>query len=220
MLLMVVTIAVINLTERLARPWRLASLGAALLGCAILIRPIAFRIQSGFGSLLPSDLIGPARAHWLMQPRVIALILESFAFGCLAAAPIYLRRQRQGRSAPCAMRRCNASAPRASRPRPVRLKGSSWPGPGVPQRRLRGGRTHRCRLRAAGVSDEDRCALLGHATHTMSGHYESGDLGRLMREANLVLNRQETRTVLRIVAGRFMSPKTATSENHATGTCA
>jgi hypothetical protein len=97
MLLMVVTIAVINLTERLARPWRLASLGAALLGCAFLIRPIAFRIQSGFGSLLPSDLIGPARAHWLMQPRVISLILESFAFGCLAAAPIYLRRQRQGR---------------------------------------------------------------------------------------------------------------------------
>jgi hypothetical protein len=53
----------------------------------------------------------------------------------------------------------------------------------------------------------------------MSGHYASGDLGRLMREANLVLNRQETRTMLRIVAGRFTSPKTATSENHATGTC-
>jgi integrase len=68
--------------------------------------------------------------------------------------------------------------------------------------------TFACRLRAAGVSDEDRCALLGHATHTMSGHYASGDLGRLMREANLVLNRQETRTVLRVVAGRFMSPNT------------
>jgi hypothetical protein len=40
-----------------------------------------------------------------------------------------------------------------------------------------------------------------------------------MNEANLVLNRQETRPVLRIVAGRFMSSKTATSENHATGTC-
>ena len=72
---------------------------------------------------------------------------------------------------------------------------------------------------AAGVSDEDRCALLGHATRTRSGHYASGDLGRLMREANLVLDRQETRTVLRIVAGRFMSPKTATSGNRATGTC-
>ena len=59
MLLMVVTVAVINLTERLARPWRLASLGASLLGCAILIRPIAFRIQIALGSLHPSDLIGP-----------------------------------------------------------------------------------------------------------------------------------------------------------------
>ena len=97
MLLMVVTIAVINLTERLARHWRLASLGAALFGCAILIRPIAFRIQSGFGSLGPFDLIGPARAYWFMQPRAMSLILESFAFGCLAAAPIYLRRQRQER---------------------------------------------------------------------------------------------------------------------------
>ena len=68
--------------------------------------------------------------------------------------------------------------------------------------------TFACRLRAAGVSDEDRCALLGHATHSMSGHYASGDLGRLLREANLVLNRQETRTVLRVVAGRWMSPST------------
>ena len=45
------------------------------------------------------------------------------------------------------------------------------------------------------------------------------ETGRLMRKANLVLDRQETRPVLRIVAGRSMSSKTATSENHATGTC-
>jgi integrase len=55
-----------------------------------------------------------------------------------------------------------------------------------------------CRLRAAGVSAEDRAALLGHAEHSMSGHYASADVGRLMRQANLVLNRQETRTVLRV----------------------
>jgi integrase len=78
--------------------------------------------------------------------------------------------------------------------------------------------TFACRLRAAGVSDEDRCALLGHATHTMSGHYASGDLGRLMRQANLVLDRQETRTVLRVVAGRFMSPSTVVATQRATGT--
>jgi len=79
--------------------------------------------------------------------------------------------------------------------------------------------TFACRLRAAGVSDEDRCAQLGHATHSMSGHYASGDLGRLMREANLVLNRQETRTMLRVVAGRFMSPRTVTRDGRGTGTC-
>ena len=38
-----------------------------------------------------------------------------------------------------------------------------------------------------------------------------------MREANLVLNSQETRTVLRIVAGRFMSPKMVTSETMQSG---
>src|SRR5216683_7480104 len=44
-----------------------------------------------------------------------------------------------------------------------------------------------CRLRAAGVSAEDREALLGHANHSMAGHYASADLGRLLKQANLVL---------------------------------
>jgi integrase len=61
--------------------------------------------------------------------------------------------------------------------------------------------TFACRLRAAGVSEEDRCALLGHAEHSMSGHYASADIGRLLRQANLVLNRHETRTVLRVANG-------------------
>jgi integrase len=61
--------------------------------------------------------------------------------------------------------------------------------------------TFACRLRAAGVSQEDRCALLGHAEHSMSGHYASADVGRLLRQANLVLNRQETRTVMRVANG-------------------
>lgn len=55
-----------------------------------------------------------------------------------------------------------------------------------------------CRLRAAGVSAEDRAALLGHATQSMVGHYASADVGRLLRQSNLVLNRQESRTVLRV----------------------
>jgi hypothetical protein len=32
----------------------------------------------------------------------------------------------------------------------------------------------------------------------MAGHYPSADIGRLLKQANLVLNREETRTVLRI----------------------
>lgn len=61
--------------------------------------------------------------------------------------------------------------------------------------------TFACRLRAAGVSAEDRSALLGHAPHAMSGHYASADVGRLLELANRVLNREETRTVLRVVNG-------------------
>jgi len=58
--------------------------------------------------------------------------------------------------------------------------------------------TFACRLRAAGVPVEDREVLLGHANHSMAGHYASADVGRLLKQANLVLNREETRTVLRV----------------------
>jgi len=59
-----------------------------------------------------------------------------------------------------------------------------------------------CRLRAAGVSAEDREVLLGHANHSMAGHYASADVGRLLQQANLVLNRSGTQTVLRLADGR------------------
>jgi integrase len=55
-----------------------------------------------------------------------------------------------------------------------------------------------CRLRAAGVSAEDREALLGHANHSMAGHYASADVGRLLKQANLILTRSGTQTVLRV----------------------
>jgi len=45
---------------------------------------------------------------------------------------------------------------------------------------------------------EDREVLLGHANHSMAGHYASADVGRLLDKANLVLKREETRTVLRV----------------------
>ena len=58
--------------------------------------------------------------------------------------------------------------------------------------------TFACRLRAVGVSMEDREVLLGHANHSMAGHYASADVGRLLTQANLILNLEETRTVLRV----------------------
>jgi hypothetical protein len=42
----------------------------------------------------------------------------------------------------------------------------------------------------------------------MSGHYASADVGRLVELANLVLNRQETRTVLRVANGWPVLPAT------------
>lgn len=62
--------------------------------------------------------------------------------------------------------------------------------------------TFGCRLRAAGVSAEDREVLLGHANHSMAGHYASADVGRLIKQANLVLNRTGTCTVLRVANAR------------------
>jgi integrase len=58
--------------------------------------------------------------------------------------------------------------------------------------------TFACRLRAAGVSAENREVLLGHANQSMAGHYASADVGRLLDQANLVLNRTGTRTLLRV----------------------
>lgn len=49
--------------------------------------------------------------------------------------------------------------------------------------------TFACRLRAAGVSDEDRAALLGHSGSAMPQHYASPDVGRLIHLANRVLQR-------------------------------
>jgi hypothetical protein len=59
-----------------------------------------------------------------------------------------------------------------------------------------------CRLRAAGVCAEDREALLGHANHSMAGHYASADVGHLLKQVNLLLDRSGTRTVLRVADGQ------------------
>jgi integrase len=61
--------------------------------------------------------------------------------------------------------------------------------------------TFATRLRAAGVPAEDRNALLGHATSAMSDYYASADIGHLLKQANRILDRAATRTVLRVVNG-------------------
>jgi len=71
-----------------------------------------------------------------------------------------------------------------------------------------------CRLRAAGVSAEDREALLGHANHSMAGHYASADVGRLLKQANLLLNRRGTRTVLRVADSERGRAETNPTRSH------
>jgi integrase len=61
--------------------------------------------------------------------------------------------------------------------------------------------TFATRLRAAGVAEEDRSALLGHAVHGMPQLYASADVGRLVALANRVLDRVGTCTILRVANG-------------------
>lgn len=61
--------------------------------------------------------------------------------------------------------------------------------------------TYASRLRLAGVPQEDRNALMGHKSASIPEHYASADIGRLIELSNKVLNRQGTRTLLRVVNG-------------------
>lgn len=61
--------------------------------------------------------------------------------------------------------------------------------------------TYGQRLRDAGVSGEDRAALLGHALSNMSEHYATPTIARLMDMANLVHKTRDTPTLLRVVNG-------------------
>jgi integrase len=56
------------------------------------------------------------------------------------------------------------------------------------------------RLRAAGVSKEDRDVIMGHATQEMSQHYATPTIPHLVEMANRVLQKRDTPTVLRLVA--------------------
>lgn len=57
------------------------------------------------------------------------------------------------------------------------------------------------RLREAGVSEEDRALLLGHAIAGMAQHYATATIVRLVTEANKVQETLDRTTLLRVVNG-------------------
>lgn len=70
---------------------------------------------------------------------------------------------------------------------------------GLPRVRVHDLRTFGHRLRAAGVSFEDRQDLLGHRSGRITTHYSAPDLKRLLAAVNLLCN-QDRATVLRLAA--------------------
>lgn len=80
----------------------------------------------------------------------------------------------------------------------------AWKRAGLPWGPLIKAGIHNCRhtfahrLRAAGVPQEDRNALLGHANTSLATHYALPDVARLLAYAELITERKET-TVLRAV---------------------
>jgi integrase len=59
--------------------------------------------------------------------------------------------------------------------------------------------TYGQRLRAAGVSNEDRAVLLGHAVESMPEHYATPTIARLIEMSNLTTATRDTATLLRVV---------------------
>jgi hypothetical protein len=57
------------------------------------------------------------------------------------------------------------------------------------------------RLRYAGVSEEDRALLLGHATKSMPQHYATAIVERLVEQANKVRRSERPMTILRVING-------------------
>lgn len=61
--------------------------------------------------------------------------------------------------------------------------------------------TYGQRLRDAGVSEEDRRLLLGHANGDMTQHYATATVARLVEMANKVTETRDRTTLLRVVNG-------------------
>ncbi len=63
--------------------------------------------------------------------------------------------------------------------------------------------TYGRRLRAAGVTFEDRQDLLGHRSGRITSHYSAAELSRLIEASELVCERNGTRPELVVLRGRF-----------------
>ena len=61
------------------------------------------------------------------------------------------------------------------------------------------------RLRAAGVSFEDRQDLLGHRSGRITTHYSAPDLSRLLHAVDSIVE-QKRATVLRLAEGVYKNP--------------
>lgn len=73
---------------------------------------------------------------------------------------------------------------------------------GLPQVRVHDFRhTFAQRLRDAGVPEEDRALLLGHAVAGMAQHYATSTVERLIEVANKVSETRDRTTILRVVNG-------------------
>jgi hypothetical protein len=62
------------------------------------------------------------------------------------------------------------------------------------------------RLRAAGVSFEDRQDLLGHRSHRITTHYSAADLTRLIEAAECVCERDGKRPELVVLRTALRGP--------------
>ena len=71
------------------------------------------------------------------------------------------------------------------------------------------------RLRAAGVSFEDRQDLLGHRSGRITTHYSAAELERLVEAANRVCERNGTRPELFVLRGSLQGASRKTPASHA-----
>ena len=67
--------------------------------------------------------------------------------------------------------------------------------------------TFRRRLRAAGVSFEDRQDLLGHRSGRITTHYSSAELQNLYEAANNVCEKQKSGVILTLLRNSNFKPK-------------